>query len=131
MKTATPLLLCLCVIELSDVVFAVDSIPAVFGVTQDPIVVYSSNIFAILGLRSLYAFVATMVAELEYLQTAVAAVLGFVGLKMVADFGGYHVSTEASLAVVVGMLGAGVTLSLVKKDDNDDEDEDKAGGDAK
>jgi TerC family integral membrane protein len=64
-KTATPLLLCLVVIELSDVVFAVDSIPAVFGVTQDPLIVYSSNIFAILGLRSLYAFVATMVAELE------------------------------------------------------------------
>lgn len=57
------------------------------------------------------------VAELEYLQTAVAAVLGFVGLKMVADFGGFHVSTEASLAVVVGMLGAGVTLSLVNKDE--------------
>ena len=113
-KMATPLLLCLMVIELSDVVFAVDSIPAVFGVTQDPFIVYSSNIFAILGLRSLYAFVATIVAELEYLQTAVAAVLGFVGLKMVADFGGYHVSTSASLAVVVGMLGAGVTLSLVK-----------------
>ena len=117
-KTATPLLLCLCVIELSDVVFAVDSIPAVFGVTQDPFIVYSSNIFAILGLRSLYAFVATLVAELEYLQTAVAAVLGFVGFKMVAEFGGMEVSTEASLAVVVGMLGAGVALSLYKSDDD-------------
>ena len=105
-KTATPLLLCLCVIEISDIVFAVDSIPAVFGVTQDPVVVYSSNIFAILGLRSLYAFVAEVVTELEYLQ-AVAAVLGFVGLKMVADFGGMHVSTEASLAVVVAMLMRG------------------------
>ena len=120
-KTATPLLLCLCVIELSDVVFAVDSIPAVFGVTQDPFIVYSSNIFAILGLRSLYAFVATLVAELEYLQTAVAAVLGFVGCKMVAEFGGMEVSTEASLAVVVGMLGAGVALSLKKSDDDEKE----------
>ena len=119
-KTATPLLLCLCVIELSDVVFAVDSIPAVFGVTQDPFIVYSSNIFAILGLRSLFAFVAVMVAELEYLQTAVAAVLGFVGCKMVAEFGGVEVSTEASLAVVVGMLGAGVALSLAKKDDEEE-----------
>jgi predicted tellurium resistance membrane protein TerC len=63
------------------------------------------------------------VAELEYLQTAVAAVLGFVGVKMVADFGGLHVSTEASLAVVVGMLGAGVALSLVKKDDDGGEAE--------
>ncbi len=122
-KTATPLLLCLCVIELSDVVFAVDSIPAVFGVTQDPFIVYSSNIFAILGLRSLYAFVAQMVAELEYLQTAVAAVLGFVGCKMVAEFGGVEISTTASLAVVVGMLGAGVTLSLVKKNGEEGEGE--------
>ena len=115
-KIATPLLLCLCVIELSDVVFAVDSIPAVFGITEDPLIVYSSNIFAIMGLRSLFAFVATMVAELEYLQTAVAAVLGFVGCKMVAEFGGAEIPTEASLAVVVGMLGAGVALSLAKKD---------------
>ena len=119
-KMATPLLLCLCVIELSDVVFAVHSIPAVFGVTQDPFIVYSSNIFAILGLRSLFAFVAVMVAELEYLQTAVAAVLGFVGCKMVAEFGGVEVSTEASLAVVVGMLGAGVALSLANKDDEEE-----------
>ena len=121
-KMATPLLLCLCVIELSDVVFAVDSIPAVFGVTQDPFIVYSSNIFAILGLRSLFAFVAVMVAELEYLQTAVAAVLGFVGCKMVAGFGGVEISTEASLAVVVGMLGAGVSLSLMKKGDEEDKE---------
>ena len=120
-RLSPPLLLCLCVIELSDVVFAVDSIPAVFGVTQDPFIVYSSNIFAILGLRSLYAFVATLVAELEYLQTAVAAVLGFVGCKMVAEFGGMEVSTEASLAVVVGMLGAGVALSLKKSDDDEKE----------
>ena len=121
-KIATPLLLCLCVIELSDVVFAVDSIPAVFGITEDPFIVYSSNIFAIMGLRSLFAFVATMVAELEYLQTAVAAVLGFVGCKMVVEFGGVEIPTEASLAVVVGMLGAGVALSLAKKDDGDDEE---------
>ena len=126
-KIATPLLLCLCVIELSDVVFAVDSIPAVFGITEDPFIVYSSNIFAIMGLRSLFAFVATMVAELEYLQTAVAAVLGFVGCKMVVEFGGVEIPTEASLAVVVGMLGAGVALSLAKKDDGeDDKDVDKA-----
>lgn len=127
-KIATPLLLCLCVIELSDVVFAVDSIPAVFGITGDPFIVYSSNIFAIMGLRSLFAFVATMVAELEYLQTAVAAVLGFVGCKMVVEFGGVEIPTEASLAVVVGMLGAGVALSLAKKDDGetDDKDVDKA-----
>ena len=85
MKVATPLLLVVAVIELSDVVFAVDSIPAIFGVTTDPFIVYTSNMFAILSLRALYGFVATVVDELEYLQTAVALVLGFIGLKLVGE----------------------------------------------
>jgi predicted tellurium resistance membrane protein TerC len=84
-KVATPLLLVVAVIELSDVVFAVDSIPAIFGVTTDPFIVYTSNMFAILSLRALYGFVATVVDELEYLQTAVALVLGFIGLKLVGE----------------------------------------------
>jgi predicted tellurium resistance membrane protein TerC len=84
-KVATPLLLVVTVIELSDVVFAVDSIPAIFGVTTDPFIVYTSNMFAILSLRALYGFVATVVDELEYLQTAVALVLGFIGLKLVGE----------------------------------------------
>ena len=109
---ATPLLLVLAVIEISDVVFAVDSIPAVFGVTKDPFIVYTSNMFAILSLRQLYGLVSKAVGELEYLQTAVALVLGFIGVKMVAEFGGFHVPTDASLAVVATMLWGGVAASV-------------------
>ena len=71
-KVATPLLLTLAVVELSDVVFAVDSIPAVFGVTLDPLIVYSSNMFAIMSLRSLYSFVSTVMTELRFLDKSVA-----------------------------------------------------------
>lgn len=115
-KLATPLLLTLAVIELSDVVFAVDSIPAVFGVTLDPFIVYTSNLFAILSLRSLYGFVSVVMKELKYLDKAVAIVLGFIGVKMIADFGGYHISTEASLGVVALLLSGGVGASLVAQD---------------
>ena len=112
-KMATPLLLVVAVIELSDVVFAVDSIPAVFGVTKDPFIVYTSNIFAICGLRSLFGFVSAVVSELEYLETSVAVVLGFIGVKMIADYAGYSMSTEASLAVVATMLTGGVAASYM------------------
>mmetsp|Transcript_40660 Transcript_40660/g.49317 ORF Transcript_40660/g.49317 Transcript_40660/m.49317 type:complete len:405 (-) Transcript_40660:522-1736(-) len=126
---ATPLLLVLAVVELSDVVFAVDSIPAVFGVTQDPFIVYTSNMFAIFGLRSLYYFVSSAVEDLVYLQPAVALVLGFVGTKMVGEYCGLEVSTEASLAVVATLLAGGIGLSLLPSDllpfntgDTDDSD---------
>lgn len=111
-RVATPLLLVLAVVELSDVVFAVDSIPAVFGITTDPFIVYSSNMFAILSLRALYGFVNSIMSELKYLDKAVALVLGFIGAKMIADFGGYHVPTIASLGVVVTTLTGGVAASL-------------------
>ncbi|WCJ34604.1 integral membrane TerC family protein [Euphorbia peplus] len=114
---ATPLLLTVAVIELSDIAFAVDSIPAVFGVTRDPFIVLSSNLFAILGLRSLYTLISEGMAELEYLQPSIAVVLGFIGCKMILDFFGIHVSTEASLGVVATSLSAGVILSLLKKSD--------------
>ena len=110
---ATPLVLVLLVVELSDILFAVDSVPAIFGVTLDPLLVYSSNMLAILSLRSLFQFVAVAMSNLRYLDKSVAAVLGFIGLKMVADFGGYHVDTETSLAVVVALLGGGVVASLI------------------
>ncbi|CAL5388069.1 unnamed protein product [Camellia sinensis] len=93
---ATPLLLTVAVIELSDIAFAVDSIPAVFGVTRDPFVVFTSNFFAILGMPS------------------IAVVLGFIGFKMILDFFGYHVSTEVSLGFVATTLSSGVLLSLMK-----------------
>ncbi|CAN4092580.1 unnamed protein product [Withania somnifera] len=114
---ATPLLLTVAVIELSDIAFAVDSIPAVFGVTRDPFIVFTSNLFAILGLRSLYTLISESMAELEYLQPSIGVVLGFIGFKMILDFFGYHVSTEVSLGFVATCLSAGVLLSLVKKSD--------------
>ncbi|KAL3531879.1 hypothetical protein ACH5RR_005400 [Cinchona calisaya] len=114
---ATPLLLTVAVIELSDIAFAVDSIPAVFGVTRDPLIVFTSNLFAILGLRSLYTLISESMAELEYLQPAIGVVLGFIGLKMILDFFGFHVSTEVSLGFVATTLGAGVVLSLLTKTD--------------
>ncbi|XP_044510638.1 thylakoid membrane protein TERC, chloroplastic isoform X2 [Mangifera indica] len=114
---ATPLLLTVAVIELSDIAFAVDSIPAVFGVSRDPFIVFTSNLFAILGLRSLYTLISEGMAELEYLQPSIAVVLGFIGCKMILDFFGFHVSTEASLGFVATSLSAGVLLSLMKKSD--------------
>nr|AAL61943.1 unknown protein [Arabidopsis thaliana]AAM47927.1 unknown protein [Arabidopsis thaliana] len=112
---ATPLLLTVAVIELSDIAFAVDSIPAVFGVTRDPFIVLTSNLFAILGLRSLYTLISEGMDELEYLQPSIAVVLGFIGVKMILDFFGFHISTEASLGVVALSLSTGVLLSLTNK----------------
>ncbi|KAJ7977037.1 thylakoid membrane protein TERC, chloroplastic [Quillaja saponaria] len=114
---ATPLLLTVAVIELSDIAFAVDSIPAVFGVTRDPVIVFTSNIFAILGLRSLYTMISEGMSDLEYLQPSIAVVLGFIGVKMILDYFGFHVSTEASLGFVATSLTTGVLLSLMKKSD--------------
>ncbi|XP_022861700.1 thylakoid membrane protein TERC, chloroplastic isoform X1 [Olea europaea var. sylvestris] len=112
---ATPLLLTVAVIELSDIAFAVDSIPAVFGVTRDPFIVFTSNLFAILGLRSYYTLISESMADLEYLQPAIGGILGFIGCKMILDFFGFHVSTEVSLGFVATSLSAGVLLSLIIK----------------
>jgi len=114
-KVATPLLLCLVCVELSDIVFAVDSVPAVFGVTKDPFIVYTSNIFAILGLRSLYTVLSKAVSELDYLQPAVGIVLGFIGSKLGLEYYGYEISTGVSLGVVAALLGGGVGLSVLTK----------------
>jgi len=112
---ATPLFMCLVCVEFSDLVFAIDSIPAAIGVSHDPFIIYSSNIFAILGLRSLYTLVAKAVSELPYLKPAVALVLGFVGGKMVAEYWSYRVPTGVSLFAVVFFLAGGVILSLFSK----------------
>jgi len=112
-KMATPLFLCLIAVELSDFVFAVDSIPAVLGVTKDPLIVYASNIFAIMALRSLYTLVAKAVSDLHYLKPAVAAVLGFVGGKMIAEYFNVHVGTGVSLGVVSSLLAGGVVASIL------------------
>jgi tellurite resistance protein TerC len=108
---ATPLLLVLLVVEWSDLVFAIDSIPAIFAVTRDPFLVYSSNVFAILGLRALFFVLAGMMDKFAYLKPGVALILVFVGVKMVLSHW-VHIPTLASLAVIIVTLGAAVGLSL-------------------
>ena len=109
---ATPLLLVLVVIEATDVVFAVDSIPAIFGVTQDPFIVFTSNIFAILGLRSLYFLLHDFMGRFHFLHYGLGLVLAFVGAKMVAS-AWVKVPIGVSLAVIVGLLGASVVASFL------------------
>lgn len=121
-KRATPLFLVVVCVELSDVLFAVDSIPAIFGITDDPFIIFTSNIFAILGLRALFQVVAKLMENLEYLEPAVALVLGFVGLKMIGEFAGVEVSEQAALAVVGTLLSGGVAASLIKNSQGDKEE---------
>lgn len=108
---ATPLFVVLVLVETTDLLFAVDSIPAVFGVTRDPFVVYTSNVFAILGLRSLYFLLAAVVHRFWLLKPALSLVLMFVGAKMLAS-AFYHVPTVLSLGVIIAILGGAVVLSL-------------------
>ncbi|SBV96288.1 Tellurium resistance protein TerC [uncultured delta proteobacterium] len=111
---ATPLFLCLVVIELCDVMFAFDSIPAIIAITQDPFLVYTSNIFAILGLRSLYFLMAAASNILAHLEKAVIVILAYIGVKMLLGVSGLvHIPPLVSLAVVLGLLIAGVVASLV------------------
>ena len=120
-RVATPLFVVLVLVETTDLVFAVDSIPAVFGVTRDPFVVYTSNVFAILGLRSMYFLLAAVIHKFWLLKPALSLVLMFVGVKMLLS-GVYHMPTWVSLAVIVGVLGGAVALSLFfpKSDPADD-----------
>jgi len=109
---ATPLFVVLALVETTDVVFAVDSIPAVFAVTTDPFIVYSSNVFAILGLRALYFLLADLVTRLHYLSAGLSAVLLFVGVKMlIVDF--YKVPVGTSLTVIVTILGLAAAASII------------------
>jgi tellurite resistance protein TerC len=110
---ATPLFLCLLLIEISDVVFALDSVPAIFGVTLDPFIVFTSNIFAILGLRSLYFAIASLIGRFEYLKAGLAMVLVFIGVKMSIS-AWVHIHALLSLGVVVSLLGGAVVFSLLK-----------------
>ena len=107
----TPLLLVLVLVEATDVLFALDSIPAVFGVTRDPFIVYTSNVCAILGLRSLYFLLAGAVHRFTYLKPGLALILAFIGAKMLLNEV-VHVPTGISLAVVGAILGAAIALSL-------------------
>lgn len=114
---ATPLFLALVVINVADIVFAVDSVPAIFAITTDTFIVYTSNIMAILGLRALYFALAAMVHRFHYLKYALAAVLVFIGAKiLISDFvlGGAKFPPVASLAVTVGLIAGGVFYSMWK-----------------
>lgn len=108
---ATPLLLVVLVVEWSDLVFAIDSIPAIFAVTRDPFLVYSSNIFAILGLRALFFVLAGMLDRFIYLKPGVAFILVYVGIKMTIS-GWVHIPTALSLAIIVLTLATAVGLSI-------------------
>ncbi len=115
-RYATPLLLCLILVEVADLVFAIDSVPAIFAITPDPFLVYTSNIFAILGLRALYFALAAVVHRFHYLKYALAFVLMFIGVKIFLGdwlFDG-KVPASISLGVTGGLLAGGVVFSLWK-----------------
>jgi tellurite resistance protein TerC len=109
---ATPLLLVLVVVESTDIVFAVDSIPAILSITLDPFLVYTSNIFAILGLRSLYFALAGMTKQLAYLNYGLAAILALLGVKMLGS-SFFHVPVTVSLGAVVGILAIAALASFI------------------
>ncbi len=110
---ATPLLLCLVAVEVSDVMFAFDSVPAVIAITQDPFLVYTSNIFAILGLRSMYFLLTAARRYLCHLEKSVICILAYVGAKMIAGFFGWTISANISLFIVLLCLTVGVAASIL------------------
>jgi tellurite resistance protein TerC len=114
---ATPLLAVLVAVEATDLVFAVDSIPAIFAVTSDPFIVYTSNIFAILGLRAMFFLLAGVMDKFEYLKVGLALVLGFVGTKMLlTDI--FKIPIEASLGAVAALIAGSVVLSILRPSRN-------------
>lgn len=113
-RMATPLFVVLLLVEVSDLIFAVDSIPAIFAVTKDPFIVYTSNVFAILGLRSLYFALAGVMDKFHYLKIGLGVVLTFVGVKMILAHTAWKIDTLVSLGVIVLILTTSVVWSLVK-----------------
>ncbi len=113
-RMATPLFVVLLLVEISDVIFAVDSIPAIFAVTKDPFIVYTSNVFAILGLRSLYFALAGVMDKFHYLKIGLGVVLTFVGVKMLLAHSAWKIDTHVSLGVIVLVLAASILLSLLR-----------------
>jgi len=110
---ASPLFLALVMVESSDVLFAIDSIPAIFAVTLDPFIVFTSNIFAIMGLRALYFLLASVMGMFVYLRFGISSILAFVGGKMVASAGGFEVPIQVSLLVIFSCLALAVAGSLL------------------
>ncbi len=113
-RHATPLFVVLLLVEFTDLIFAVDSIPAIFAVTTDPFIVFTSNAFAILGLRSLYFALAGVMDRFHYLKIGLGVVLSFVGVKMLLAHSPYKIDTMVSLGVVVGILAVSVVASLLR-----------------
>ena len=111
-RYATPLLLVLVLVELTDLIFAIDSIPAIFGITRDPFIVFTSNIFAVMGLRSLFFLLAHVVQKFHLLKYGLAVILTFVGVKMILE-PWVHIPILASLAVVLGVLLISIVASLI------------------
>src|SRR5512136_2653045 len=113
LRMATPLFVVLLLVEFSDLIFAVDSIPAIFAVTKDPFIVYTSNVFAILGLRSLYFALAGVMDKFHYLKIGLGVVLSFVGVKMILAHTAWKIDTLVSLGVIVLILTTSVVWSLI------------------
>jgi tellurite resistance protein TerC len=109
---ATPLFVVLLIVEITDITMAVDSIPAIFGITRDPFIVYTSNVFAILGLRAMYFLLAGVLGRLRYLTAGLSFVLAFIGAKMIVE-PWVHISVEISLTVVAGILLVALAASLL------------------
>lgn len=120
-RMVTPLFLCLVVVEISDVVFAFDSVPAVIAITKDPFLVYTSNIFAILGLRSMFFLLVAAKQYICHLEKAVICILVFIGGKMIASFAGFHITANMSLLVVLGALAIGIAASFIWPEKEDEE----------
>ena len=121
-KMATPLFAALIMIELTDLLFALDSIPAIISITEDPFIVFSSNIFAILGLRSMYFFLANMLKKFRFIKYSVFAILVFVALKLLLiDVEYFHFMEWASLPFIALSLIVGIIVSIVKSESPDDE----------
>ena len=112
-RVATPLFVVLVLVETTDLIFAVDSIPAIFAVTRDPLLVYTSNVFAILGLRSMFFLLAGVINKFHYLKLGLAIVLVFVGIKMVITYWETHIPIGISLGVIAAVLGGAVVASLM------------------
>lgn len=127
-RAATPLFLVLLVVEATDVMFALDSIPAAFGQTREPFIIFTSNVFAIMGLRSLYFALAGLMSAFRFLKVSLALILVFVGVKLMIahpvgwlGFAGYHIGSGVSLGVIVTSLAAGVLASLMLKRESAEE----------
>ena len=114
LRMATPLFVVLLLVEFTDLIFAVDSIPAIFAVTKDPFIVYTSNVFAILGLRSLYFALAGVMDKFHYLKIGLGVVLSFVGVKMLLAHTAWKIDTLVSLGVIVLILATSVVCSLLR-----------------